>query len=57
MSRAAYIKKRRSVLNMGIKLYNEVNNHIKYIEKYTFFLKALEILSLQNTFYSVEKYM
>jgi hypothetical protein len=45
------------MLNMGIKLYNEVNNHIKYSEEYMFFLKALEILSLQNTFYSVEKYV
>jgi hypothetical protein len=37
---------RKSVVNMGIRLYNKVPDYIKDLEKYKFFYKRLQILSV-----------
>ena len=45
---------KRSVINMGTKLYNELPGYIKQIDSYKTFKKELKSLLLLHSFYSVE---
>jgi len=46
---------KRSVINMGTKLYNKVPGCIKEIDSYKTFKKELKSLLLLHSFYSVEE--
>jgi len=46
---------KRSVINMGTKLYNKLPGYIKEIDSYKTFKKELKSLLLLHSFYSVEE--
>ena len=49
---------KRSVINMGTKLYNELPGYIKEIDSYKTFKKELKsLLLLLHSFYSVEEFV
>jgi hypothetical protein len=48
---------KRSVVNMGSKLYNKLPDYIKKINSYKAFRKELKSFLLLQTFYSVEKFV
>ena len=49
---------KRSVINMGTKLYNKLPGYIKEIDSYTTFKKELKsLLLLLHSFYSVEDFV
>jgi hypothetical protein len=48
---------KRSVINMGTKLYNKLPGYIKEINSYKTFRKKLESFLLLHTFYSVEEFV
>jgi hypothetical protein len=48
---------KKSVVNMGIRLYNKVPDYIKDLEKYIYFLKECRSFLLQHTFYSVDEFI
>jgi hypothetical protein len=48
---------KRSVINLGNKLYNEVPGYIKEIHSYETFKKELKSFLLLHTFYSVEEFV
>jgi hypothetical protein len=45
---------RRSVVNMGIRLYNKVPDHIKKLEKNKLFKREMRSFLLQHALYSVD---
>jgi hypothetical protein len=47
----------KSVVNMGIRLYNKVPDHIKDLENYKFFKKEFRSFLLQHAFYWVDKFI
>ena len=48
---------KKSVFNLGTKLYNKLPNYIKNSENLKPFKKQLKALLLQQTFYSVDEYL
>ena len=48
---------KKSVINMGAKLYNKLPNYIKNVEDLKPFKNQLKIFLLQQTFYSVDEYL
>ena len=50
---------KRSVINMGTKLYNTLSGYIKEIDSYSYkiFKKELKSLLLLHSFYSVEEFV
>jgi hypothetical protein len=48
---------KRSVINMGTKLYNKLPGYIKEIDSYKTFRKKLKSFLLLDTFYSVEAFV
>jgi len=48
---------KKSVTNMGAKLYNKLPNYIKNVENLKPFKNQLKTFLLQQTFYSVDKYL
>jgi hypothetical protein len=48
---------KRSVVNMGSKLYNELPDYIKKTDSYKTFRKELKSFLLLYTFYSVEEFV
>ena len=48
---------KKSVNNLGTKLYNKLPNYIKNLENLKPLKKQLKILLLQQTFYSVDEYL
>jgi hypothetical protein len=48
---------KRSVVNMGSKLYNKFPDYIKEIESYKTFRKKLKSFLLWHAFYSVEEFV
>jgi hypothetical protein len=48
---------KRSVINMGTKLYNKLPGYIKQINSYKTFRKKLKSFLLLHTFYSVEEFV
>jgi len=48
---------KRSVINMGTKLYNKLNGYIKEIDSYKTFKMELKSLLLLHSFYSVEEFV
>ena len=46
---------KRSVINMGTKLYNKLSGYIIEIDSYKAFKKELKSLLLLRSFYSVEE--
>jgi len=48
---------KRSVINMGSKLYNKLPDYIKEIESYKTFRKQLKSFLLRHAFYSVEEFV
>jgi hypothetical protein len=48
---------KRSVINMGSKLYNRPPDYIKEIESYKTFRKQLKSFLLRHAFYSVEEFV
>jgi hypothetical protein len=48
---------KRSVINMGTKLYNKLSGHRKEIGSYKTFKKELKSLLLLHSFYSVEEFV
>jgi hypothetical protein len=48
---------KRSVINMGSKLYNKLPDNIKEIESYKTFRKQLKSFLLRHAFYSVEEFV
>ena len=48
---------KRSVTNMGTKLYNKLPGYIKEIDGYKTFTKELKSLLLLYSFYSVEEFV
>jgi hypothetical protein len=46
---------KRSVINMGFKLYNKLPDYIKETESYKTFRKQLKSFLLRHAFYSVEE--
>jgi len=48
---------KRSVINMGTKLYNKLPEYIKEIDSYKTFKKELKSLLLLHSFYSVEEFV
>jgi hypothetical protein len=48
---------KKSVINMGFKLYNKLPDYIKEIESYKTFRKQLKSFFRWHTFYSVEEFV
>jgi hypothetical protein len=48
---------KKGVVNIGIKLFNELPSQIREVEKMRIFRKELRSYLLQRTFYSVDEYM
>jgi hypothetical protein len=48
---------RKSVVNMGIRMYNKVPDHIKIRDNFKSFKTELKSLLLQHTFYLVNEFM
>jgi hypothetical protein len=48
---------KKSVNNMGIKLYNMLPSYIKKLEDIQGFKKELKLSLLKHTFYSAEEYL
>ena len=48
---------KRSVINMGTKLYNKLPGYIKEIDNYKTFKKELKSLLLLHSFYSMEEFV
>jgi hypothetical protein len=48
---------KKSINNMGIKVYNKLPNHLKNLENTKSFKKQLKAFLLQRTFYSVDEYL
>ena len=44
-----------SVINMGIKLFNELPMQIKQLDKYKSFKKEFKTFLVHNTFYTIEE--
>jgi len=51
------IFKKKSITNLGTKLYNKLPNYIKSLENLKRFKKELKALLLHHTFYSVDEYL
>ena len=48
---------KRSVIDMGAKLYNKCPGYIKQMDSYKTFKKELKSLLLLHSFYSVEEFV
>ena len=48
---------KKSVINMGTKVYNKLPGYIKEIDRYKAFKKELKSFLLLHTFYSVEEFV
>jgi hypothetical protein len=48
---------KRSVINMGTKLYNKLPRYMKEIDSYKTFKKKLKSFFLLQSFYSVEEFI
>jgi len=48
---------KKSVINMGTKVYNKLSGYIKEIDSYKVFKKELKLFLLLHIFYSVEKFV
>jgi hypothetical protein len=48
---------KKSVSNLGTKLYNRLPNHFKNLEDFKPFKKQVKPLLLQQSFYSIEEYL
>ena len=48
---------KKSVVNVGTKIYNNLPGFIKEIEKYKAFKRELQKFLLFHTFYSVEEFL
>ena len=48
---------KRSVINMGTKLYNKLPSYIKGIDSYKTFKRELKSLLLMHSIYSVEEFL
>jgi len=48
---------KKSVINLGTKLYNRLPNHLKNLEDLKPFKKQVKALLLQQSFYSIEEYL
>jgi hypothetical protein len=48
---------KKSVINMGTKVYNKIPGYIKEIDSYKAFKKELKLFLLLHTFYSVEEFV
>jgi hypothetical protein len=48
---------KKSVINLGTKLYNKLPNYLKNLENLKSFKKQLKAILLQQTFYSVDEYL
>jgi hypothetical protein len=48
---------KKSVINMGTKLYNKLPGYIKEIDSFEFFKKELKSFLFVHTFYSVEEFV
>jgi len=48
---------KRSVINMGIRLYNNVPMHIKKLEEYKLYKRELKYFLIDHAFYSVEEFL
>jgi hypothetical protein len=48
---------KKSVINMGTKVYNNLPKLLKEIDDYTTFKKELKLFLLLHAFYSVEEYV
>jgi len=48
---------KKSVIDMGTKLYNKLPGYMKEIDSYKTFKKELKLLLLLHSFYSVEEFI
>jgi len=48
---------KKSVINMGIRLYNKVPNNIKKVEEYKPYKRKLKSFLTEHAFYSLEKFL
>ena len=48
---------KKSVINLGTKLYNKLPNYFKNLDNLNPFKKQLKAFLLQQTFYSVDEYL
>jgi len=48
---------KKSVINMGTKVYNNVPKYLKEIDYYKAFKRELKLFLLRQTFYSVEEFV
>jgi hypothetical protein len=48
---------RKSVVNMGIRLYNKVPDHVQMGDNFKSFKRYLKSFLLQHSFYSVDEFM
>jgi len=48
---------KKSVTNLGTKLYNKLPNYIKSLENLKLFKKEIKAFLLHHTFYSVDEYL
>jgi hypothetical protein len=48
---------KKSVINLGTKLYNKLPNYFKNLENLKPFTKQLKAFLLQQTFHSVDEYL
>jgi len=46
----------KSVINMGIKLFNKLPMQIKQLDKYKNFKKEVKAFLIQNAFYTIEEF-
>jgi hypothetical protein len=48
---------KKSVINMGTKVYNKLPKYLKEMDDYQAFKKGLKLFLLLQTFYSVEEFV
>ena len=51
------ISTKKSVINMGIRLYNKVPINVKKLEEYKPYKRELKSFLIGHTFYSVEEFL
>jgi len=48
--------KKKSVINVGIRLYNKVQINIKKLDEYKLYKRELKSFLMEHVFYSVEEF-
>jgi hypothetical protein len=57
LNHAKQISKKKSVINMGIRLYNRLQIDIPKEERYKSYKRKMKVFLIDNAFYSLDEYL